>query len=221
MNQLSLRNNRLKFKTSGELPIVLEEYVEEYTLNEWKQHRKMSTCNRLDLESLGSWPTLPNRLEQSKSPRMEYKCAWWGISLWSKLFRKSVVILRMEWRKSIIKGSFQWWTIGINFWNIKKKWTTLSYIDVRCLFTTFYACLHEHEDNEGDLGSLDTRAKSRDHVIVRDQKKCPKAVPRRFQNHVVWSWPLKCSVKSCVIGSSTKCYFNEILFTMGSSHMLK
>ena len=28
MNKSSLRNNRLKFKTSGELPIILEEYVE-------------------------------------------------------------------------------------------------------------------------------------------------------------------------------------------------
>jgi hypothetical protein len=32
--------------------------IEEYTSNEWKQNRKvMSTCNWLDLESLGSWPT--------------------------------------------------------------------------------------------------------------------------------------------------------------------
>ena len=30
MNQLSLINNRLKFKTAGELPIVLEEFI-EYT----------------------------------------------------------------------------------------------------------------------------------------------------------------------------------------------
>ena len=39
-------------------PIILEESV-EYTSNEWQQqNRKMSTCNRLDLESLGFWPTL-------------------------------------------------------------------------------------------------------------------------------------------------------------------
>ena len=57
MNPLSLRNNRLKFKTSRELPVIWEESIEEYTSNEWKQNRKiMSTCNRLDLESLGSWP---------------------------------------------------------------------------------------------------------------------------------------------------------------------
>ena len=30
MNRLSLKNNRLKFKTAGKLPIVLEEFI-EYT----------------------------------------------------------------------------------------------------------------------------------------------------------------------------------------------
>ena len=59
MNRLSLRNNRLKFKTSGELPVIWEESIEEYTSNEWKQNRKiMSTCNWLDLESHESWPTI-------------------------------------------------------------------------------------------------------------------------------------------------------------------
>ena len=46
MNRLSLRNNRWKFETSGELPIALEESI-EYTSNEWKQQTwKISTCNR-------------------------------------------------------------------------------------------------------------------------------------------------------------------------------
>ena len=31
MNRLSLRNNRSKFKTSGELPIILGESMKEYT----------------------------------------------------------------------------------------------------------------------------------------------------------------------------------------------
>ena len=115
MKQLSLRNNQLKFKTPGKLPVCrftehsmqytttintgkpkdltqwdsgtllgknrglvtdepvefekqlveagdcggitnrLEECIEEYTSNEGKKNRKMSiTCNRLDVESLGS-----------------------------------------------------------------------------------------------------------------------------------------------------------------------
>ena len=40
------------------------------------------------------------------------------------------------------------------------------------------------------------------------ERKCPKAIPRHLQNHVVWSRILKCSVKSYVTGPSTKCYFN-------------
>ena len=52
-NWLSLRINRLKFKTAGELLIVLEEFIEQAS-NELKQNQRMSTCNRLDLESLGS-----------------------------------------------------------------------------------------------------------------------------------------------------------------------
>ena len=31
VNRMSLRNNRLKFKSAGKLPIILEESVEEYT----------------------------------------------------------------------------------------------------------------------------------------------------------------------------------------------
>ena len=46
MNQLSLRNDRLKFATSGEeLPIIVEESIEYTSL---KQIRRNSTCNRLD-----------------------------------------------------------------------------------------------------------------------------------------------------------------------------
>ena len=41
-------NEPVEFKTSGESPIILEE-SKEYTSNEWKQNRKMSTCNQLDL----------------------------------------------------------------------------------------------------------------------------------------------------------------------------
>ena len=51
MKRSSLRNNRLKFETSGELPIILGESIDEYTSNEWKRNRKMSTCNQpLDLD---------------------------------------------------------------------------------------------------------------------------------------------------------------------------
>ena len=54
------------------------------------------------------------------------------------------------------------------------------------------------------LGPRHTRAKSRDHGIVRAQKKVPKGHPNAPPN--------SCSVKSYVTGPSTKCYFNELLF---------
>ena len=61
------------------------------------------------------------------------------------------------------------------------------------------------------------------HDIVRAQKTCPNAVPRHFQNHVVWSRALKCSVKSYVTGPSTKCYFDEffIFFSVTHRHTFK
>ena len=45
-----------------------------------------------------------------------------------------------------------------------------------------------------------------------------KTVPRHLQNHVLWSQTLKCSLKSHVIGPSTKCYFNEFLFMRVLTH---
>ena len=41
------------------------------------------------------------------------------------------------------------------------------------------------------------------------KEKCPKAIPRHFQNHVVWLWALECSVKSYVIEP-----LNKMLFSM-------
>ena len=54
MNRLSLRNNQLKLETSGELPIILEKSVTSNMPQMNKANWKMSTCNRLDLELLGS-----------------------------------------------------------------------------------------------------------------------------------------------------------------------
>ena len=36
--------------------------------------------------------------------------------------------------------------------------------------------------------------------LLEPKRKCPKPIPRYFQNHVVWSRVLKCSVKSYAIG---------------------
>ena len=50
------------------------------------------------------------------------------------------------------------------------------------------------------------------------KRKCSNAVPRHFQNHVVWSRTLKCSAKSNVTRPSTNCYFNEFLFMQVLTH---
>ena len=50
------------------------------------------------------------------------------------------------------------------------------------------------------------------------KRKCPKAIPRHLQNHVVWARIFKCSVKSYMTGPSTKCYFNEFLYMPVVTH---
>ena len=45
--------------------------------------------------------------------------------------------------------------------------------------------------------------------VWEPKRKCPKAALRHLQSHVMWSQTCKCSVKTYVTGSSTKCYFNE------------
>ena len=65
-------------------------------------------------------------------------------------------------------------------------------------------CTHWIYPSTFKLGPLHTRAKSCDHEIVRAQKKVSKGRPN--------TPPISRSVKSYVIGCSTKCYFNEFLF---------
>jgi hypothetical protein len=50
------------------------------------------------------------------------------------------------------------------------------------------------------------------------KEKCPMVVPRDLQNHVVWSWILKCSVEWYVTEPSTKCYFDDFLFMWILTH---
>ena len=62
MNCLSLRNNRLKFRASGKLPIILEEFI-EYTPILIKKNQNMSTkFNWFDLETRGYEPNMPKNL---------------------------------------------------------------------------------------------------------------------------------------------------------------
>jgi hypothetical protein len=50
------------------------------------------------------------------------------------------------------------------------------------------------------------------------KRNCAKVVPTHLQNHVVWSWILKCSMEPYVTRLSTECYFNEFLVTQVLTH---
>jgi hypothetical protein len=65
---------------------------------------------------------------------------------------------------------------------------------------------------------LHTRAKSRDHEIVRAERKVSKGHPKTPPKSCSVSWTLKCNVKSYVTGPSTKCYLNEFLFMQVLTH---
>jgi hypothetical protein len=67
-------------------------------------------------------------------------------------------------------------------------------------------------------GSLHTRANSRDHGIVRAQKKVSKGFPNTPSKSCSVVTILECSVKSYVTGPSIKCCFNEFLFMWVLAH---
>jgi hypothetical protein len=62
MNRLSLRINRFKFKTAGELPIVLLEEFKEYTPIQQRKTGGYQHVTGLDLQTLGSQPIIPKNL---------------------------------------------------------------------------------------------------------------------------------------------------------------
>ena len=65
---------------------------------------------------------------------------------------------------------------------------------------------------------LHTRAKSRDHGIVRAQKKVSKGCPSTPPKLCSVVTDPECSVKSYVVRPSTKCYFIECLFMRVLTH---
>ena len=70
-----------------------------------------------------------------------------------------------------------------------------------------------------NLGPPHTRVTSRDHKLVRAQKKVSKGrPPTHLRDHVVWSQTLKCSAQPYVTGPSTICHFNEFLFVPVLTH---
>ena len=61
-NWLSLRNNRLKFKTARKKITDCFRRIYRIYVKVMKKNRKITTCNWLDLETLGLWPRMPKNL---------------------------------------------------------------------------------------------------------------------------------------------------------------
>ena len=87
--------------------ISLEESI-EYISNEWKKNRKISTCNSLDLESLGSWPIL-----------YAQKLPSWALLLqlmhgdnWPLKARPHLLVSGHQRMVSTNKGCNQWLTLA-------------------------------------------------------------------------------------------------------------
>ena len=224
MNRLSSRHNRLKFKTRGELPTILEESIEYYTSNELERNRKMSTRNRLDLESLGSWPTLyaqkrpgdccdpwsyirvPGGLGFAFS---KGKAALAAAS--TDHIAAAVVLFIQSWMPphyspsgSSVSTNYWFWDQSHAMWHGQPLRTHLS-LSLWAHKPILRATSH-------------TSQEPWPWNCERPKRKCPKGVPTHLQNHVVWSRTLKCSVKSYVTGPSTKCDFNEFLFMWVLTH---
>ena len=89
LNWPSLKNNWSKLETSGELRIILEESMGEYTSNEESKTGRCPTCNRLDLESRGSWPTMPKHFPGNDrgEPAISFKLTGWSLSRMQENYR--------------------------------------------------------------------------------------------------------------------------------------
>ena len=76
MNRLSLRDNRSKFKTAGKLPVMHFGGIYRICPNLMKENRRMWTCNRLDVQTLGSQPVMPKNLPDHWWNRIDLSWSW-------------------------------------------------------------------------------------------------------------------------------------------------
>ena len=94
--------NRLKFKTSGELLIILEEYAEPAS-KYMKNNQNITRYNWLDLETQGSWPIM-----SIVSP---------NIDLWVANYYRTFMLDEWEVRSySIIPPLSHLFGIGLHKW---------------------------------------------------------------------------------------------------------
>ena len=87
MNQLSLRNNQLKFKPSG-----TDHFRGSYRIyypNLIKENRRMWTWNRLDMQTLGSLSVIMPKNLPDHCSKLMGTSQWFGITGWDPSFCKS------------------------------------------------------------------------------------------------------------------------------------
>ena len=164
----------------------------------------MSTCNWLGLELLGCQLIMPNNL---------YRHHYWFISNdfeWANLGCLKLMLVSNQLSKSNPWASYYFKAFMLDERETSKLYTIsgcLCWMKERERGTLVYGKGHfTHEPKAVTL------------KLWEPKRKCPKAVPTHLPNHEVWSRTLKCSVKSYVPGPSTKCYFNEFLFTRVLTH---
>ena len=100
--------------------------------------------------------------------------------------------------KIMLKGDME---VEIRQWHLNET----------CMTVIFLLHLDVWRQNQGPLH---TWTKSRDHEIVRAQKKVFKGRPNIPPELCSVVTTLKCIVKSYVTGSLTKCYFNDIMHVL-------
>ena len=87
----------------------------------------------------------------------------------------------------------------------------------------FTLCLRDQRSTwmqDGSKGHFTHKPWAVTMKLWEPKRKCPKAVPTHLQNHVVWSWILKCSVKSYVTGPQPNAIPMNF-YSCGFSHMIK
>ena len=138
-----------------------------------------------------------------------------GIMLTNKIQNCSLSISQVTWITSFRKH------LMITYSNIFLCHSVITRIQLEIMKNIALKSSHvmfESHYEEHPFATLEFMVSFLSFWVHLSLEPCPKVVPRYLQNHVVWSWTLKCSVKSCVIGSSTKCHFNEWLFMEALTH---
>ena len=108
----------------------------------------------------------------------------------------------LEWKKIML------WHVFGSLMKLRNKWVPSNY----GVFLGLRSC-RKKGNSISCKGHFTHETRAVTMKLWEPKRKCPEAIPIHLQNHVVWSPTLHYSVKSCMLGFSTICYFDKILFT--------